>query len=38
MAENRYWIGIELDFAQQIKERLLDDDIAHHNNTDHVEG
>lgn len=36
--KDRYWIGIELDFAQQIKERLLDDDIAHHSNTDHVEG
>ncbi len=36
--KDRYWIGIELDFAQQIKERLLEDDIAHHNNTDHVEG
>lgn len=35
--KNRYWIGIELDFAPQIKERLLDDEIAHHNNTDHVE-
>lgn len=36
--KDRYWIGIELDFAQQIKERLLDDDIAHHSNSDHVEG
>lgn len=36
--KDRFWIGIELDFAQQIKERLLDDDIAHHNNTDHIEG
>ncbi len=36
--KNRYWIGIELDFAQQIKERLTDDSIAHHKNTDYVEG
>lgn len=35
--KNRYWIGSELDFAQQVKERLLDRDIAHHKNTDHVE-
>lgn len=35
--KNRYWIGSELDFAQQIKERLLDGEIAHHKNTDHVE-
>jgi len=35
--KDRYWIGIELDFAQQIKNRLVDDDIAHHKNTDHVE-
>ena len=36
--KNRYWIGIELDFAQQIKERILDDEIAHHKNTDFIEG
>lgn len=36
--KNRYWLGSELDFAQQIKDRLLDKDIAHHANTDHVEG
>jgi len=36
--KNRYWIGSELDFAKQIKERLLDGEIAHHNNTDYVEG
>jgi len=36
--KNRYWIGSELDFAQQIKERLLDRNIAHHANSDHVEG
>jgi len=36
--KNRYWLGIELDFAQQIKERMSEDDIAHHKNTDYVEG
>lgn len=36
--KNRRWIGVELDFAQQIKDRLVDGDIAHHNNTDYVEG
>lgn len=36
--KNRYWLGSELDFAQQIKDRLLDGEIAHHKNTDHVEG
>lgn len=36
--KGRYWIGVELDFAQQIKERLRDDEIAHHKNTDYVEG
>jgi site-specific DNA-methyltransferase (adenine-specific) len=36
--KNRYWIGSELDFSPQIKERLLDGDIAHHKNADHVEG
>lgn len=35
--KNRYWLGSELDFAQQVKERLLDQEIAHHKNTDHVE-
>lgn len=36
--KNRYWLGSELDFAEQIKDRLLDTQIAHHANTDHVEG
>ena len=36
--KNRYWIGVELDFARQIKERLQDGEIAHHKNTDFVEG
>lgn len=35
--KRRYWLGSELDFSQQIKERLLDANIAHHTNTDHVE-
>jgi site-specific DNA-methyltransferase (adenine-specific) len=36
--KNRYWLGSELDFSEQIKDRLLDNEIAHHSNTDHVEG
>lgn len=36
--KDRYWLGSELDFAPQIKERLLNKNIAHHTNTDHVEG
>lgn len=36
--KNRYWIGAELDFAPQIKERLLNEEIAHHTNTDYIEG
>lgn len=36
--KNRYWLGSELDFAMQIKDRLIDREIAHHANTDHVEG
>lgn len=35
--KNRNWLGIELDFAQQIADRLTDEDIAHHRNDDHVE-
>lgn len=35
--KQRYWIGIELDFAPQIKDRLLSKDISHHKNTDVVE-
>ncbi|MCM8738264.1 site-specific DNA-methyltransferase [Azospirillum sp. A1-3] len=35
--KNRYWLGSELDFSQQIKERLLDREIAHHSNSDHIE-
>jgi len=36
--KNRRWLGIEIDFAQQIKERLSDESIAHHRNDDYVEG
>ncbi len=36
--KGRKWLGIELDFAQQIRERLADEDIAHHKNDDFVEG
>ena len=36
--KDRYWIGVELDFASQIRDRLVEDDIAHHKNTDYVEG
>jgi site-specific DNA-methyltransferase (adenine-specific) len=35
--KDRYWIGVELDFAPQIRDRLVEDDIAHHKNTDYVE-
>jgi site-specific DNA-methyltransferase (adenine-specific) len=35
--KKRQWIGVELDFAETIKERLQDDDIAHHQNSDYVE-
>lgn len=33
----RRWIGIEIDYAKEIRERLLDDDIKPHPNTDFVE-
>lgn len=36
--KNRLWIGSEIDFSAQIKDRLLDNEIAHHANSDHVEG
>lgn len=36
--KGRRWIGVELDFAPQIIERLSSDDTAHHRNDDHVEG
>lgn len=37
-ARNRRWIGIELDFAEQIAERLQSGDVAHHKNEDYIEG
>lgn len=35
--KERKWLGIELDFADAIRERLEDDDLAHHANSDRVE-
>jgi site-specific DNA-methyltransferase (adenine-specific) len=35
--KERHWIGIEIDFAKQIIERLENGDIQHHTNGDHVE-
>lgn len=35
--KNRRWLGIEIDFAAQIVERLTDEDIAHHKNSDYNE-
>lgn len=36
--KNRRWIGIELDFAEEIARRMSNDDVAHHRNDDHIEG
>lgn len=37
--KQRNWLGVELDFAPQIVERLLDSSIIkHHQNTDYIEG
>lgn len=36
-AKDRRWLGVELDFADVIKERLSCDDLAHHRNDDYVE-
>jgi site-specific DNA-methyltransferase (adenine-specific) len=36
--KNRKWLGIELDFASQIVDRLSNEDIAHHKNDDYIEG
>src|SRR3989338_5421400 len=36
--KNRNWVGIELDFATVIAERLLGDGLHHHRNDDFVEG
>jgi site-specific DNA-methyltransferase (adenine-specific) len=35
--KGRFWLGSELDFSKQIRERVLDQDVAHHKNTDHIE-
>ncbi len=35
--KHRNWIGIEIDFAPQIKDRLITKEIAHHKNSDYVE-
>ena len=35
--KNRRWLGIELDFAPQIAERLSEEDIAHHKNSDYID-
>lgn len=35
--KNRYWIGIEIDFADEIIERLTSKQIEHHKNNDYVE-
>lgn len=35
--KNRHWIGIEIDFADEIVERLTHKHIQHHNNNDYVE-
>lgn len=36
-AKHRHWLGIEIDFADVIVERLQDASIHHHKNGDHVE-
>jgi len=37
-ARGRHWLGIEIDYADEIIERLETDDIHHHKNGDFVEG
>jgi len=37
-ARHRHWLGIELDFADVIVDRLGSDDIKAHANTDYIEG
>lgn len=37
-AKHRHWIGIELDFADVVVERIESDEIRSHKNTDFVEG
>jgi len=36
--KHRHWLGIELDFADVIVERLEGNEIQHHKNSDFVEG
>lgn len=36
--KKRRWIGIEIDFSPEIIERLSTDEIAHHKNSDFIEG
>ncbi len=36
--KNRYWLGIELDFAEEILARVRDESIQHHKNDDFIEG
>lgn len=36
-SKGRKWIGMELDFSEVIKERLENNDIAHHSNDDYIE-
>lgn len=36
--KNRKWLGVEIDFAEEIKERLKSPTIEHHKNDDFVEG
>ena len=35
--KNRRWVGVELDFSEEIIDRLQDGQIQHHKNDDHVE-
>lgn len=35
--KNRHWIGIEIDFADEIVKRLTNKNIQHHSNNDYVE-
>lgn len=35
--KNRNWIGVEIDFADEIVERLTYKNIKHHNNNDYIE-
>lgn len=37
-AKNRRWLGVELDFAEQIADRLQTGEVAHHKNEDYIEG